>query len=455
MRAAPSALLLAAALCEPRAAAGALAAESRRPLLSRESLALLGLDVETEEEENARLASWAARAAKADCVDDCSVDAMARPKDETKKVALTQINRGRLGNQLFQWAAMLAIAKEAGFQVVVRDLKYRPQDTAQMRGLASLVWEADDYAKLEQRPNLCHVWDQTPVVVDTGLPRLSLWSGWGQEKGTGHVPTGIRPQPGQNWARLWASAMVNSSLPSGTRCDIWELDGFFQQQWFFMDHMDLVREAFWHQPSAERAGEALKWLMYNEKGDAVGLHIRLGDYKYTNRNMPISYYIDALDKVRARSPNKPLTCVIFSDDIQEAMSMTGALSQCSKRMPVPPDLTSDSDAFYMLGLMPNIIIADSSFSFWAARLAPHNPFVVAPGITKDSSTAQSAYEYLLQTPGWAIVNTTTDLADQYKVPAGGAGLPAASLLAVGQRVFSDAPSAEAARNWRSRSEWAY
>ncbi|CAK0845180.1 unnamed protein product, partial [Prorocentrum cordatum] len=221
---------------------------------------------ETEEAEAERLGVWAPRAKKPVCGEECRVDVLVHQRDApTRRIAVTQVNRGRLGNHLFQWAALLSIAKEGGFEVVVRGLKYKPKDTAQMRGLASLVWEPQDYATLEHRPNLCHVWDQTPIVVDTGLPRLSVWTGWGQEKGTAHVPTGIDPKPGQNWAKLWADAMVNTTLPDGTLCETWELDGFFQDQWFFMEHMDLVREAFWHQPTAEQAADILKWLMYNEK----------------------------------------------------------------------------------------------------------------------------------------------------------------------------------------------
>merc|ERR1712228_673465 len=105
--------------------------------------------------------------------------------------------------------------------------------------------------------------------------------------------------------------------------------------------------------------------------------------------MPITYYKDALDEVSRRNTKKALTCVIFSDDVPAAMVITETLKQCTKRVPVPPEL-GEAQGFYMLGIMSNIIIADSSFSFWAARLAPHEPFVVAPGISKDNSNAQSA-----------------------------------------------------------------
>jgi len=446
MRHAPAALLGAVALC------GSRAVQALEPTALRKARRWDVVDVVDSEEAQAKqLSMWAPRAKKPTCGEDCRVDALVHPKPDAHergaskgRIAITQVNRGRLGNHLFQWAALLSIAKEGGFEVALHDNKYKPEGTAQMRGLASLVWEDQDYAQMGRQPNLCHVWDQTPIVVDTGLPKLGVWTGWGAEKGAAHITTGIDPQPGQNWAKLWADAMVNTTLPDGTLCDTWELDGFFQNQWFFMNHMDVVREAFWHQPTAEQAAEILKWLMYNEKGETVGIHIRLGDYKYTNRNMPIDYYKDATDAVKARSPDSPLTCVIFSDDVAEAMQVTAVLEACDRRVPVPPDL-GEANSFYMMGLMPNIIIADSSFSFWAARLSPNEPFVVAPGISKDRAEAQSAYEYLLHSPGWKIVNTTTDLSDEFKPPA-------AVMLAMERRVYPDAAAAAAAR---MESEWAY
>jgi len=369
----------------------------------------------------------------------------------------------RLGKVAFEEADWVGVSKDAQ-RFICGLLKYKPEDNAQMRGLAPLVWDKTDYAQLERGPNLCHVWDASPIVVDTGLPRLSMWSGWGVEKGTLHISTGVIPQPGQNWAKLWANAIVNATLPEGTTCDTWELDGFWQQQWFFMDHIDLVREAFWHQPTADKAAEVLKWLMYNEKGhQPVGIHIRLGDYKFTNRNMPITYYHDAVNKLKhVGGDDRPMSCLIFSDDIEEAMEFTRALDQCDRRVPVPTDF-GEEYSFYMMGLMPKIIIADSSFSFWAARLAPHDPIVVAPGIYKDNANAQSAYDYLLQTPGWILVNTTTDI--MYEVARSvivgtdavdpNVSMPKVSALQFESSVVDDADAGAARYARRAMSEWAY
>merc|ERR1719356_489935 len=229
-----------------------------------------------------------------------------------------------------------------------------------------------------------------------------------------------------------------------TQCETWELDGFFQQQYFFMDHISLVREAFWHEQSAEKAADVLKWLMYNDRGVHVAIHIRLGDYKYTNRNMPMQYYEDALLEVSTKNGGQNLTCVIFSDDIKEAMTKSEGLSFCSKKVPVPPEL-GEVHSFYMMALFPNIVIADSSFSFWAARLSPTAPFVVAPAVFKDTPQAQSAYEYLMQTPGWKLVNTTTDLVD--KVAEGNT----LQLIQTGGETFRESEGYYS----QFESEWAY
>lgn len=450
MRFTPCLVLASVALCEAGTAQAVAAFHGAFSGIAKE---WPDAEAQAKDDSDAALEVWGKKARAVRCHGDeeeCMIETMALTKNTvTPQTTLTQINRGRLGNHLFQWAAMISIAKEAGFRVVVRDLKYKPKDTAQMRGLAPLVLTLQDYAELEIQSNLCHVWDRPPIVIDTNLPRLGMWTGWGQDKGDFHLATGINPQYGQNWAKLFAGAMKDAQLPNGTHCEIWELDGFFQQQWFFADHINLVRRAFWHEPSAEQAAEVLKWLMYNEKGASVGIHIRLGDYKYTNRNMPMQYYKDALVEVQKRNAGMSLCCVLFSDDIKEAIEMAEGLELCAKRLPVPQDL-GEVHSFYMLGLMPNIIIADSSYSFWAARLSPSEPFVVAPAVHKDSSQAESAYEYLMQTPGWVNINTTTDMIDKVEK------LMPVSMLARGRgRTVSHIDSTDRFKYEEFQSEWAY
>jgi len=77
---------------------------------------------------------------------------------------------------------------------------------------------------------------------------------------------------------------------------------------------------------------------------------------------------------------------------------------CQTRIPMTPGL-SDQRTFYAMSMLPNLIIADSMYSFWAARISPGDPFVVSPDIAVSSPHLKQEYEYLTQTPGWLSVET--------------------------------------------------
>jgi hypothetical protein len=138
----------------------------------------------------------------------------------------------------------------------------------------------------------------------------------------------------------------------------WDLKGYFQS-WKYFDHCkDLIEHYF--TPNFD-----IKGLF----GD-VAIHVRRGDYLGIQHIHPIldmSYYIEAMQHF----PDS--TFVIFSDDI----------NWCEKNFPqndcvfMPPK-TDVYDLFHM-SKYPNQIIANSSFSWWAAWLNK-NPkkIIIAP-----------------------------------------------------------------------------
>jgi hypothetical protein len=135
----------------------------------------------------------------------------------------------------------------------------------------------------------------------------------------------------------------------------------------------------------------------------VGIHVRFGDEELVGRNLPLQYYNDALEQVSKHTGDK-LTCVIFSDKMEDAMKRSRHFDLCQTRIPMTPGL-SDQRTFYMMSMLPNLIIADSTYSFWAARISPGDPFVVSPKIITSAPHLQQEYEYLTQTPGWLSVET--------------------------------------------------
>jgi len=208
---------------------------------------------------------------------------------------------------------------------------------------------------------------------------------------------------------VFAEAILQTPTPKP--CDVVELDGFFQRLPFFAKHLDWLRPTFWN---AEVAGRARfikeRW---EEKagvvGAVVGVHLRLGDYVGIGRNLDMAYYREALQEVKQRRGVEELTCMIFSDDILLAANVSLELKACTKRIPVYPcqefglgtscgsseRTVNDRVSFYMMSQLRNIVIADSTYSFWAAALSPNEPLVVAPRVVKPTYIARRRdYAYL-------------------------------------------------------------
>lgn len=106
---------------------------------------------------------------------------------------------------------------------------------------------------------------------------------------------------------------------------------------------------------------------------SVCAHIRRGDYQ-TNRHLgslthtvlPEAYYKKALQWFTRTLP-KPLF-VIFSDDI-EWCKLSGVFYEYSVRYMDPDSFSSDLECFLCMSNFSNFILANSTYSFWAALVS--------------------------------------------------------------------------------------
>jgi hypothetical protein len=341
-----------------------------------------------------------------------------------KPALITMLNRARLGNRLFQWAALLSITKEAGARAAApHNERYKPGAIPQLDNLEEIIWSSEDMEWLNTQPHKCHMWDfGWPLKLDYDLENLSNWTLSGVSKGEMHIQSTLEPRKGMNWARVWADAILTTPTPSP--CSVIELDGFWQRAEYFVHHLDWLRPTFWN---AEVAGQAKhiidNWLEKTVPvGAVVGIHLRLGDYIGMGRNLNMDYYRDGLLEVKRYRNVDELTCVIFSDDIHLASNVSLELESCTKRIPVYPcrelgkeyhckraeRVVNDRVSFYMMSQMPNIIIADSTYSFWAALLAPSSPMVVTPNVVRPERIARRGdYSYLQSEHyGWWPINAS-------------------------------------------------
>jgi hypothetical protein len=151
---------------------------------------------------------------------------------------------------------------------------------------------------------------------------------------------------------------------------------YFQSETYFARVKDEIRDRIRiRQPFQDAFREKYGPLYRNSK--VLAIHCRFGDYiDYhreelggTNFVLPDSYYEHALDRIPDLDD---YLVIVVTDDIQA----------CNERMPRLKNklVISDSEImdFQLLMNADKLIIANSTFSWWAAYLNPKDPEVFAP-----------------------------------------------------------------------------
>lgn len=159
----------------------------------------------------------------------------------------------------------------------------------------------------------------------------------------------------------------------------WDLIGYFQSEEYFKHCEETIRQKFL--PSLE-----LEERVNRKHGDIINLqntvaiHVRRGDYltltDYHSNLSLTNYY--ALAKEKIESIIQHPQYVFFSDDINWVMSQDLFKSFC----PATYVLDKTENSVYHVFLMSqckHFIIANSSFSWWAAWLSQNkDKMVIAP-----------------------------------------------------------------------------
>lgn len=152
-------------------------------------------------------------------------------------------------------------------------------------------------------------------------------------------------------------------------------DGYWQNEDYFCDIADTIRQHFnFKQPLQGKNEEIAKTI---NTCNSVGVHVRRGDYV----NHPVhgnicdkNYYTKAVELIEKNIPNP--TYFIFSNDINWCMEHLGIRN--AHYINWNTDYNSYID-MQLMSLCKNQIIANSSFSWWAAWLNKNeDKIVVAP-----------------------------------------------------------------------------
>lgn len=157
------------------------------------------------------------------------------------------------------------------------------------------------------------------------------------------------------------------------------LDGYWQSEKYFIDVADDLRKEFC--VAAGPTGDNISMLQRIKAADAVCLHIRRGDYvknQHTNSvhgTASLEYYYQAIRQIQSTHPL--LELFVFSDDVGWVRENLHATVPTTFVDHNGPD--SDYEDLRLMSACKHHIMANSTFSWWAAWLGEHSgQIAIAP-----------------------------------------------------------------------------
>jgi len=162
-------------------------------------------------------------------------------------------------------------------------------------------------------------------------------------------------------------------IPAWPTCSV-RFQGYMQSEKYFSHCRELIRETFRMPDDVEFS---LKKRFNTElEGEPVAIHVRRGDYLQKPQFHPVQpaeYYLEGLKMITERIPVKRVLC--FSDDPDWCERH---LAPFDHRISVIR-LDDEYSAFALMSLCRHHVISNSTFSWWAAWLAAHsNQIVIVP-----------------------------------------------------------------------------
>ena len=245
-------------------------------------------------------------------------------------ITSTRIGRyGNLCNSMFQYAALVGMAKKTGFEYCI------PRN--------------ETYYEPNYGCNNTSIWDG----FDLDVPELDL---------------GILKFKEVEFPFEYKDIRVK---------DFTDMKGFFQSEKYFENADEEVKQQFkikdeFKEPIDKKIEEGI----YPDPRRCTSLHLRLGDYTRKRAYHPsqtASYWQQAVSKAALDH------IVIFSDEIEQAKLMFKGDSRV-----VYAEEENPFTALYHQSLCRNHIICNSTFGWWGAKLGewnnPVDKVVVAPNI---------------------------------------------------------------------------
>ena len=270
--------------------------------------------------------------------------------EEGEKIVIIIEVAGGLGNQMFQYALytkFLSMGKEAKLDI----FSYRNKD--------SMPFELDIF----------HLKYET----DTEFAR-SLYVNERMRK----ITNKWRNLSGKEGRTVYNEKLDVGYQPEILNMDEVYLSGYWQCEKYFLDMKEEIRKQFcFPKPQKKECLEMERRIL---ETPSTAIHIRRGDYLLPENDAKyggictINYYRKAMAYIRSLNPKTEF--YIFTNDYEWTRE-----NICEENATIVTCNTG-KDSFYdmyLMSLCQNNIIANSSFSWWAAWLNRHeNKKVVSP-----------------------------------------------------------------------------
>ena len=271
---------------------------------------------------------------------------------------------GGLGNQMFQYAFALSLKEKYPKEDVYVDTQhYHTLFFKHFRGI-----------------NLHNGFEIEKVFPNAHIPI----AGWKELlKISYYIPNYVLSRIGRKILPVRKTEMVlpfsntYSYLPDAYRDGDCYYEGFWQNIRYFEGIQDKLKDVYAHPEPNEYNKDLIKEICETE---SVGIHVRRGDYLSEPDYRGIcglDYYKKAIN--RLKETERKYTFYIFSNDMAWCKENLEPLLKGYQVVYVTENKGANScwDMFLMM-YCKNLIIANSSFSWWGAFLNKNTVKVIAP-----------------------------------------------------------------------------
>jgi len=255
---------------------------------------------------------------------------------------------GRIGNQMFQYAALRGIAANNGVGYCF-PFYQQAVDTGDGNMLRTELFDCFNMESISEL-NIQSIDNNRPIVQEETFNfNERLFNNC------------------SDWVSLW---------------------GFFQSEKYFKNVEDIIRKDFIFK---DEILEPCKEMMDSVGGKVVGLHIRRTDF-LTNPNhnfVGLEYYKKALDKF---------------DDSTNVLVLSDDSKWCHEQSLFQDDrfMISDSESGYidmcLMSMCTDFIIGNSTFSWWAAWLGNKGKVIAPSNWFPDNKDTSDLY-----CDGWEVI----------------------------------------------------